>query len=201
MPQWAIWAPVLAAIGASLLTGSLAVGLDLLRRRADRDDARHGHRREAYLDFLSRSADVIFVAGSIRLTMQLRSGLSEGINVTTRQLKALDPWEFMRELRDEVTGPLNHAWSQVWLFGTGQSIQAANKVMAMTGEVLGTASRTGTARSGFARWLHGVKWTADEETAFNASLRDFAVARKQFADIARHELGSEVVDLFAATAT
>lgn len=93
--------------------------------------------------------------------------------------------------------PLNDAWSRVWLFGTEESVTAANDVVKRAPEVVGTATRPGTARTGLLGRVLGERWTPEEDQAYAATLRDFGIARKRFAEVARKEIGAEVVDLFA----
>lgn len=94
LPVWAIWIPVIAALGDSLLTGSVAFGLDFIRRQSERKAQWGLERRDAYAHFLSAAANLMFAAGGLRLTLQLRSGLSEGLEAVRSARKAIDPREF-----------------------------------------------------------------------------------------------------------
>jgi hypothetical protein len=69
--------------------------------------------------------------------------------------------------------------------------------MHLSTEAMGTATRPGSAQSGLARWLRGIKWTDEEDKGYREMLTALGIARKEFAEVARSEIGAEVADLFA----
>ena len=64
---------------------------------------------------------------------------------------------------------------------------------------MGSATVRGQARPRFLRSLLGEKWTLEQLAKWEADRRALAVARKEFAEVARYELGSPVADLFLQT--
>ena len=86
-----IWAPVIAAVGASALTGLVAFGIDWRGARRERHEGRRIERRDAYAKLLSITALISHTAGALHMTMELRSGLQEGVDIGTGKRQPLDP--------------------------------------------------------------------------------------------------------------
>ncbi len=116
-----LWIPVIAALGASLLTAIAGFGIEALR------DARTGaqesvrRRREAYVQFLIASAHHILLLTSLREIRRIASGTGFTIPGLTR-----DPVAFLQEYTRELE-PLNAAWTQVWLYGSQEAIEVSNR--------------------------------------------------------------------------
>jgi hypothetical protein len=53
----------------------------------------------------------------------------------------------------------------------------------------------GEANVGLDRWLLGDKWTPKQMEIFEGKVKDLGVTRKEFAEVARLEMGSEVAEL------
>src|SRR5438067_13583792 len=115
-----LWVPVIAALGASALTGIVAFGLEWWRSyRADKS-ARAERRSRAYSMLLTRSTVIAHLASDLHLAMEFKSGLREGFNVTMGIQKALNPLELADRLRAELQ-PLYEAWSEVWVVGSKEA--------------------------------------------------------------------------------
>jgi hypothetical protein len=110
---------------------------------------------------LARSAIVAHTANGLHLTMQVRSGLGEGINVTLGKQKLLDPLELTDRLRADLQ-PLYEAWSEVWVVGSKEAIPEANDLVAQCGTVMGAATQQGEARPKVLRMIAGEKWTQEQ---------------------------------------
>jgi hypothetical protein len=76
-----IWAPVVAALGASLLTGGFGFGVVWWQAQQAKKSALSERRSRAYSMLLVQSASVMRMARGIHVTMEYRSGLREGLNV------------------------------------------------------------------------------------------------------------------------
>lgn len=192
-----LWVPVIAALGSSFLTGLVAFGLEWWRSyRADKS-ARAERRARAYSMLLAQSGVIAYVASGLHLTMQVRSGLGEGLNVMLGKRNLLDPLELTDRLRAELQ-PLYEAWSEVWAVGSKEAISEANDLVARCGDVMGVATQQGEARPGLLRMIAGEKWTQEQLDQWQEELRGLAEARRRLGVIARREVGVEVADLFAS---
>lgn len=97
-----LWIPVIAALGASLLTGTFTFGLERWRLAKVGKLAQSERRNRAYSLLLTRSAVILLTAFGLHATMEIRSGLREAVNVGTRNWKTLDPLEFNDRLRTDL---------------------------------------------------------------------------------------------------
>lgn len=197
MPHSAnIWAPVAAAIGASLLTGLVALVLDWrgARRRAHED--LRGRRQAAYGRMLAASGLLAHTAGGLHQMIELRSGVKEGVALAARLRRPVEPIDFIDLLRRDLE-PLYEAWSQVWAAGSPPAVEASNLVMERAGEVLSAATTPGTARNRLLRYLAGERWSDEERAVLDADIRELAIARRRLAELARRELGIEATELFS----
>jgi hypothetical protein len=192
-----LWVPVIAALGASALTGIVAFGLEWWRSyRADKS-ARAEQRSRAYSMLLARSTVIAHLASDLHLVMEFRSGLREGLNVMMGMQKALDPLGLADRLRAELQ-PLYEAWSEVWVVGSKEAIPEANDLVAQCGAVMGAATKRGEARTELLRVIAGEKWTQEQLDQWQEELRGLAEARRRLGAIARREAGVEVAELFAS---
>lgn len=191
-----VWAPVVAALGASVLTALAALGIAAWQaRRASRNDLL-ASRRSAYARLLSVTGIIVHSAWMLRVTQDIRSGLGEGIDVAFRLRKPIDPIEFDTWMRRDLE-PLYGAWSDVWTVGSEEAISIGNQVVELAGEVLGSATRKGEARGQVATWALGEKWTAQQFDEWFDIVRDLGVARRLLATLARQEIGVDIAELLS----
>jgi hypothetical protein len=195
-----IWAPVVAALGSSLLTGLVAFGLEWWRSKKAAKSALSERRSRAYSMLLTRSTFLMQLASDLHLMMEIRSGLKEGLNVTMGTQKALDPLELADRLGAEVR-PLYEAWSEVWVVGSKEAVAEANDLVARCGEAMGAATQRGNARPFWLRAILGEKWTQAQLVQWQKEQGGLAEARRRFGAIARKETGVEITDLFASNAS
>jgi hypothetical protein len=189
LPLNSIWAPVIAALGASGLTAAAAIGLETTRDRRGALALQRQERREAYGRFLTASADYLMVAGELRQLKALSSGLAAKVHIN-------DPVEFMQRFNERMAQPLTHAWAGVWLIGTPAAILAANRLVDATLPVNEMAVARGEGRHAALATLQGEKWTEQQQHAFRDAMKAVGLRRKEFAEVARKEMGGDVVDLF-----
>lgn len=192
-----LWIPVIAALGSSALTGLVAFGLDWWRSYRAGKSALSERRSRAYSTLLTRSTIIAHLASDLHVVMEARSGLREGLNVTMRIQKALDPLELSDRLRAEIQ-PLYEAWSEVWVVGSKAAIPEANDLVARCGAVVSTATQRGKAIPLWLRGIIGEKWTQQQLDQWQEEQHDLAEARRKLAVIAWREVGVEVADLFAS---
>jgi hypothetical protein len=184
-----------AALGASALTGAVAFGLEWRQSRQRERATTAARRQAAYGKLLSVSGLIGHTAGTLHLTVELRSGLKEGLDVALRHRKPVDPIELMELMRRDLE-PLYEAWSEVWLVGTPEAIQIANAVVERSGRVVAAGTSQNEARNRLLRYLVGERWSQDEIDAFQAEIEGLASARKRLAEVARGEIGVDATELF-----
>ncbi len=190
-----IWVPVVAALGASLLTIIGTFGLQAYRDGGAKQDQRRLERRDAYAQLLATSMTVAYLGGVHHLAMQLRSGLGEGIDIALRIRRPLDPFE-LGELNLRYLQPLNEAWAHIWAIGSPDAVKAGNSVVDKCAAYFGVVSELGKARTGPWARFRSSKWTPEQVRKQEAALRELAVARKELAEVTRRELGSLPAQLF-----
>jgi hypothetical protein len=190
-----LWIPVIAALGASLLTGASAFGLEWWRTSRTNKAAQAERRVRAYTLLLARSAVILHTANDFHVIMDVRSGFREGVNMLLRTQKPLDPLELLERMRTDLQ-PLYEAWSEVWTVGSKEAIAEANDLVARCGAVIGAATQPGEAVPRFLRGFTGEKWTQDQLNQWQEEMRGLAAARKRLGEIARREVGMKPVDLF-----
>jgi hypothetical protein len=189
-----IWAPVVAALGASALTGGLGFGtIWWQQRRADRAAAL-AKKSAAYQQLIAHSLSFTIRASTLRTVMQLRSGLGEGLDVAMRLRRALDPLEF-HDWFAEGFAPINEAWSTIQIVGSCEAVQAATDLVNACADLVGVATEAGAARSKIGTAVKGLAWTQEQQDALVTSTAAVITAREAFITIARAELGSDAVAL------
>lgn len=193
-----IWAPVIAALGASVLTTvGLLVRDWLVGRRRQRAE-RLATRLAAYQALLTQSIVALHAASTLRLTMKVRSGLKERWDLTLRQRKPLDPFDLAdRLLRD--FQPLFAAWTSVWAEGTAESIPLANELVERCLALTTMATELGQAGGALKRYLLGQRWTVNQEEAYSQAQMAVGDARRRLAELLRDEGGETAVDLRAVS--
>jgi hypothetical protein len=189
-----IWAPVVAAIGASFLTGGFTWGVSWWQERRRDRAATIQERAAAYHELTSRSLSFIARVNSLRNAMQSRSGLKEGVDITLRYRRPVDALEIHDWLTKDFE-PINNAWSRIQLLGTAAAIDAATQLLNACGDVVGAATSLGRARGKIASTVIGLAWTEDQQEELQAANKRAVAEREAFIKVARKELGAEKVTL------
>ena len=196
----AVSATLAAGLGGSFLTGAAGIGIAAVTARSSRRGARDEARRDAYSRLVAATAPVAQTAWAIHHTMAVRSGLREGADVALHVRTAMDPLQLNAELRKDFE-PVSQAWSAVWTVGTQEAVRAANDLVVSCGEVMGSATVRGGARTTFMRFLAGEKWTTEQLDRWEEASKELGRCRRVLAEIARRELGYEMADLTAGAAS
>jgi len=183
-----IWAPVVAALGASALTGAFGLGtIRWQERRKDRA-ADLDRRGSAYLQLIARSLSFSTRAATLRNTMQLRSGAGEGLDVALRVRRPADPLA-LHDWFAQAYEPINEAWSTIQMIGSPHAIDAATQLLDACGDLLAIATRPGEARGKVLTAIVGMGWTPEQESFYQAALERLVKEREALIKIARSELG------------
>lgn len=193
---------VIAALGASALTGLASLGLvafqEWRRGKASDQDAL----RAAIGELLARSLALTLRAEVIAAALKNRSGLREFLDVMMHHRKPVD----MLEVHDWMAqdwAPLNTALSDLWTRCDQEGMRLANDVVGRCGDLLRISvalqpARTRTER--VQRWAAGERWTPELLADFQYAVKEHAQARKRFANYARAKLGQQSTDLLFAQA-
>lgn len=187
-----VWAPVVAAIGASLLTTLATFGVVWVQRRWSGRDSAQQERIGAYQDLLARSMTLALRADTARQAIRLRSGLSEGLSVTLRQRRPVDPFE-LHDWLSEDWRPVSDAWSRVHVVGSQHAIDVADRLLDACGDLLAAATAFDQRRNPLTRVVRGEAPSDEQAEAYQAALRRMAGERVALARLARHEAGNEEV--------
>lgn len=188
-----IWAPVVAAVGASSLTAMATFGIAYWQARRAERHALAGARRRAYADLISVTGLMIHSGWMLRLTMEMRSGLGEGIDVALRFRRPLDPMELDSWMRRDLD-PLYSAWTDVWTVGSVAGVSTANRLVERVGEVVSEATAYGEARGRLAARVVGEKWSEEQMEEWLRKVDDLGEDRRALADLARRETGVDVAE-------
>ncbi len=192
-----LWVPILAAVGASLLTGLLGLGTILLQERLRQADALRHERRRAYSRLLAVTGVIAHTSHALHLAVKVRSGIGEGLDVALHLRKPIDPLDLDARLREDMV-PLYEAWSDVWTVGTQEAVTAANRAVELAGEVIERATREGAARTRVGARSLGEKWTPEQLDEWDESINRLGEARQAVAGVARREVKLPVADFSAA---
>ncbi len=184
-----------AALGSALLTGAIALGLQSRRLRHEDSEQRRLERRDAYAQLYATSAMVDLIANSFHVAMQSRSGIGDNFDVTLYHRRPVDPLE-LHDRMYQVLDPLSRAAASVRIIGSKDAVLVANKLFNKASTVMDKATETGEARSGFLRRFQKEKWTPEQNDARSAAGHALAQARRELAELARREIGSEFAELF-----
>src|ERR1700686_5309262 len=103
-----IWAPVIAALGSAALTGGVAFGLEWVRSHRAAKAALAERRAHAYSALIARAGVIAHTAGGLHVTMAIRSGWGESVDIFLGKRKPMDPVELSELLRLD-TEPLYSA--------------------------------------------------------------------------------------------
>lgn len=191
------WVPLASVLVGAVVGGGFALLGGWRQRRGERRDARTLAKRDAYAQLLATSALVVHMADALRLTMAVRSGLVEGVDVTLRVRRPADPLELYAVLRRDFE-PMYQAWARVWTVGSPEAVAHANDLVGRASRVLDVNTTRGKKHRGLLWWLAGEAWTDEQVENIRREVVAIAEVRKRFGELARRELGVEVADLFAS---
>ncbi|MDM8083322.1 hypothetical protein QUV83_00900 [Cellulomonas cellasea] len=188
-----LWVPVVAALGASLLTTLGAWGLETQRRRAAARSQSVEVRRAAYVAFVEAAHGVLMLGQTLRALLQVQSGFAVSAAELLRIRRPLDPHEIAWRMSDQVR-PVLDAQAGVIACGTPEAARATREVVTTASAYLQAA----TAMTGTQRRLSGVvPWraTAGQEAELAAHLDRAGQAVRVFTTIMRVDLGEDALSI------
>jgi hypothetical protein len=189
-----VWATVVAALGGSALTGTVALVVPAVQRRYSRQDTAATERATAYEDFANAAVAFAFRVEMGVGALRLRSGLSEGVSVLLLRWRPIEPVEtFDRMYRD--FQPLQQAWSKIQTVGSQAVIDAAGQVIDACVRYIESAMSPDKTLGPVSRALRGEVWTSTKTAEVEAARRALFAAREQFINVVRTELDREPVVL------
>jgi hypothetical protein len=126
--------------------------------------------------------------------MQVRSGVGEGVDVTLGLRRPMDPLE-LHDWFAQGFEPINEAWSTIQMIGSPEAVEAATDLLDACGDLLGLATQPGQARSKVMTTIAGMRWTREQDEAYQDALRRLVKEREALITIARVELGRTEIRL------
>jgi hypothetical protein len=186
-----LWVPVVAALGASLLTTLGALALEAQRQRAAARAASVQRRRAAYAALIQAAHGTLTLSQVLRSVLKVQSGLDDSISVLMRLRKPVNPFDLAWRLADELT-PLLNAQAGVLSCGSPRAAFATKDVVSSTSEYLQAA----TVMTNKQRALIGViawKPTEEQDKVFGERLATAGVAIQSFITVMREELGEDAL--------
>ncbi len=184
----ATWAAVIAAFGASALTGLASLGVMWWQQHLRQKSAAQAAIDAAVTEMLSRSMAVSLRADAVGQMIKIRSGLMEGVDIVlTRVRKPLDMFEFYDWMAQDMA-PMNAAWSAIWAHGDQELVMRANALLAACTELLSASTAGMPAETLLAkakRTVAGERWTPEMLEEMHKALTTLAAAREQLAQYAR----------------
>lgn len=165
-----IWAPVVAALGASLLTGLFAWGVSWwVERRRDGAADRH-EKTLTYHQLISRSLTFCGRAEALRGLIDSALSGSDTVRASLgRPFGQLDVYDWLE--KDYL--PINDAYSKIQMIGSTEAVDEAAQLLDACADLLGLATASGD---------------IEQQTLKTASTR-LVEAREAFIRVARKELG------------
>lgn len=186
-----IWVPVIAALGASGLTGAAGFGaLAWQQRRIDRS-AQSAAQTQAHRLLIEHSLTFTMLANTLRQTAEGRAGLvGEGLELALGIRRPLDPLVLYDRLAAGF-GPVNAAWTTIKVSGTLETVQLADHLVRACTDLLEVAGEVGTARGRVQTRLRGPRWTVEQRNALQTAIELVITERQAFIAHVRNEHPTE----------
>lgn len=189
-----VWAPVIAALGASFLTLLGSFGLFQWQRWRDNRASTRTNKEIAYHELHARTYSFVRRAGTLGLAKQFRSGIAEIVSVSLGQRKPLDVFQLHEWLEADFR-PIAEAYSKVCLVGSQEAIDIANNILTACGKLINAATATDPHQGPLLRLMKGECPTLEQVQAFEAAQKGVFIALEVLVTIARREIGTALVAL------
>jgi hypothetical protein len=188
---------VIAALGASALTGLASLGVVAFQEWRRDKAANQAALRAAIAELLARSLAFTLRAQTLASTGRNRSGPTEVLDVLMYHRKPIDFPEMHDWMAQDWT-PLNVALSAIWIRWDQEGVRLANDLVGKCADLFEVSLADQPARKGWERlrwWSAGRRWTPEWLADYQHAVRELDESRKRLADYARGKLGQESVDL------
>ena len=192
MQNGSSWAPVVAALGASIITLFGSFGLFQWQRWRDNRAAAKAVKLAAYGDLHARIFSFARRIDSVGLTKQLRSGFGERLDVALRHRKPLDLFT-LYDWMDTDLKPLHDAYAKICAIGTQEAIDIATRLISTCGDLIDSAIATDEQRGYLSRTFRGEVRSEEQKTAYQKCVRTLFEENENLARLIRAETGRETV--------
>lgn len=180
------WAAVIGAVVGSAVSG----GVIFLRDWIEARRRRVAEGRDGAEAVLAYSMAVVQYANALRMTMKLRSGMQDAIDVLLRQRKPLDVFD-ITDRADAAFQPLFAAQATAVAKGSKEAVPLVNAVVARCVALVDVATQGGRAGTAFSRYVLGERWTDEQERSYEEAAKDIGESRRKLATRLREEGGAE----------
>ena len=189
-----IWAPVVAALGASVLTVLGSFGLSEYQNRVRERAHRIEERSAAYGVLLARSLDLVMHVQATDALMRLRTGMGDDADLSLH----VDRFSITNYINwvERAFRPLYEAWSQVWAVGSQDAIDAANLLVTASNDLVRTSMSPDQDSGWLRNVVSGESWTEEQRATLRRAMRRVTRERIAFAAVMRAETGREPVELY-----
>jgi hypothetical protein len=181
--------PLLAALGASLLTIAGSFGLTQHQATLRRQEARARERAAAYGDLLSRSLEMMMRVRAVGEVMRLRSSRRQpGV----QRLQGVGQFGFQGVLDwiGPAFQPFADAWSRVSAAGSRDAVNAGNDLVRAIYSLLSTAVSPAPECGWLLAFLDGRPWTGSQCSSYETAIHLVITYRGEFITVMRRELGA-----------
>lgn len=182
-----LWVPVVAALGASLLTSLGAWVLEASRQRAAARSSALRVRRVAYVALVEAANGMLMLGQTLRALLPVQSGFGVSLAEALHLRRSVDPYELAWRMADEIR-PVLDAQAGVLSCGSQRAATASKEVVAKTADYLQAATATTRAQR---KWMGVVLWkpTREQDAELAARLERAGQAIRAFVTIMREDLG------------
>jgi hypothetical protein len=192
---------VIAALGASLLTGVFSVGVVWFQQWKRERAASAAALEQALQEVLARSWSIAMRVGTMTSAAQLRTpAVDDNLRVLLRMRRPLDHFELHDWLAQD-WAPMVDAMAVIWARGNQRAIQLANAVVNCCGEfqTIPPVPEPRGLRALFGLFVEASAWPPEVLRQRETRLKELAEARKALANFVREHLDQPRADVFETT--
>lgn len=188
-----LWVPVVAALGAALLSTLGTLGLEALRNQATSRSEAVKARRIAYVAFIEAANGMLMLGQTLRSLLRAQTGLAASFAALLRLRQPVDPSELTWRMADH-NRPVLDGQAGILACGSPRAAIAASVVVSRASDYLQAATATTAAQRGL---IGVVPWrpTREQDAELSARLDEAGRAVQAFLVVMREDLGEEALDL------
>ena len=188
-----VWAPVIAALGASGLTGLFGWGVSAWNLRRMGRSAKTDACRRSYLALLESSSRLIAMGQNTNVTLKHRTGVGEALGVFVGLRKPIDLQTVQDRFGQELTSIID-SLTLVWTVGSQDGIDAGDKLAVAASDYL---AASGAMTPWQLKWISLTGWnpTRAQTKELDRKLRELMESRAAFVQVVRREFREVPVTL------